>query len=379
MDFTHTHDRRMLADMASRLVREKYDIATRHKIAAGPGGFSREMWAQFAELGLIGALFEEKSGGFGGQGFDIAVVFEELGRGLVVEPFLANLLAGRLIAEAGSEQQCAMLEEVIGGTLLLALAHGEGAAFYDLAHVATRAQKGDEGWVLNGEKAVVLNGDSADRLVVSARIGGDVSDEEGIALFIVDATAKGVRRRATQTVDGGRAAEVSFGGVKVDSDAVLGEPGAGFAPLERAVGLGILALSAESLGAMRMACDMTLDYLKTRKQFGVPIGAFQALQHRMVEMLMEVEQLSSAVINAAGHLDDPRAVREWHISAAKNLAGRAGRLIAEESIQMHGGIGMTWEYALPHFAKRIVMIDHLFGDEDHHLERAGLLARMRHP
>jgi len=369
MDFTHTEDRRMLADMAGRFIRERYDIETRHKIAGMPLGFDREMWNQFAELGLIGALFGDQSGGFGGAGFDIAVLFEELGRGLVVEPFLATLLAGRLIADLGNDTQQALLGDIIAGRALVAFAHGEADSHYDLGHVSTTARRVGEGWIVNGHKAVVLNGDAADRIVVSARISGDTCDKRGIALFLLDPSAKGIDRRGYGTVDGYHACDITFTKVALGDGDLLGAAGEAFDAIERVTGLAALAVCAEALGAMQVATEMTLEYLKTRTQFGVPIGRFQVLQHRMAEMLIEIEQVRSAVINAAGHMEAPRSVREWHVSAAKNLVGRAGRLVAEETIQMHGGIGMTWEYALPHFAKRIVMIDHLFGDEDHHLER----------
>lgn len=369
MDFNLTDDRRMLSDMASRFVREQYPIEKRHEIAASDTGYSAEMWTQMAELGLIGALFSEEVGGFGGAGFDIAVVFEELGRGLVVEPFLANLLGGTALI--GTNHQ-SLIEEVIGGGTTLALAHGEPASRYNLAHVETTATKSGDGWVLNGNKALVLSGDSADKLIVSARTSGDATDADGISLFLVDASATAVR--GYPTIDGYHAAEIALKDVTVSADALIGDEGKGLALVEKAVASGLLALGAEALGAIEVAIDLTLEYLKTRKQFGVVIGKFQALQHRMANMMVEREQIRSAVINAAGHLASDE--RDWHTSALKNLVGRSGRMIAEESIQMHGGIAMTWEYAAGHFAKRIVMIDHLFGDVDHHLE---LIAKMQKP
>ena len=370
MDFNHTEERRMLAETIGRVVRDEYDIETRHANAKAPTGFSPEMWGKFAELGMIGALFDEADGGFGGAGYDIAVVFEELGRGLVVEPFLASaVLGGGLLSMLGNDAQKAMIEEIIAGGRLVAFAHGEPGGFYDLAEVTATAVRHGEGWELNGDKAVVINGDSADTLIVSARIEGDRDDEDGIGLFLVDPSASGVTVRGYGTVDGGRAAEISLRDVHVGDDAVLGAPGGAYPAIEAVVGRAIVALCAEAVGAMEVAKDMTLEYLRTRKQFGVAIGRFQALQHRMAEVLIEIEQARSAVINAAAALTADRTTRERTLSAAKNMIGRVGRLVSEESIQMHGGIGMTWEYALPHFAKRIVMIDHQFGDTDHHLER----------
>lgn len=369
MDFTHTDERRMLADMAGRFVRDKYDIETRHKNAAMDEGFSRDTWAEFAELGLIGALFDEENGGFGGKGFDIAVVFEELGKGLVVEPMLANLVAGRLIESAGSSEQKALIERVISGKVLLAFAMSEPNSHYNPAHVETRAEKVADGWKLTGHKTVVLNGDAANLLIISARISGEIDDEEGIGLFLVNAKAAGVNMRATTTIDGGHIADIELDGAIAASSAMLGDGENTYATIEAALAAGIVAVSAEALGAAQVATELTLEYLKTRKQFGIEIGRFQVLQHRFAEMLIEIEQLRSSLINAAGHLEADRKMREWHVSAVKNLAGRVGHLVAEECIQMHGGIGMTWEYALPHYAKRLTMIDHQFGDEDYHIER----------
>ncbi len=374
MDFNHTEERQMLADMAGRFVREQYEIEMRHEIVASDEGWSREMWAQMAELGLIGALFSEDVGGFGGKGFDIAIIFEELGRGLVVEPFLPTLLAGTVLADGG-ESVGGIIEQAISGETLIAFAHGEPNSRYDIAHVETAAKKDGDGWVLNGNKAVVMGGDSADHLVLSARISGDAADEDGISLFLVPADADGVSRRGYGTVDGYRAAEISLDGVKVGGDALIGEEGKGYSALAKATAAGTLAVSAEALGAIDVAIDMTLDYLKTRKQFGVVIGKFQALQHRMADMMTEREMIRSNIVNAAGHLEGEE--RDWHVSAAKQLIGRSGRMIAEEAIQMHGGIAMTWEYAAGHYSKRIVMIDHLFGDVDHHTERLIEMGRAR--
>ncbi|MEP1091137.1 MAG: acyl-CoA dehydrogenase [Rhizobiaceae bacterium] len=367
MDFSHTEERQMLADMVGRFVRDQYDIDTRHANAKLEQGYSPEHWEQLAELGVIGALFGEDVGGFGGAGFDIAVVFEELGRGLVVEPFLATLLGGTALAATQSHAD--QLEAAMAGGGQLALAHGEPASRYTLSHVDTKAEKTADGFRLNGNKAVVISGGSAETLVVSARTSGEASASDGISLFLVPAATKGVHVRSYGTVDGYQAAEIALNDVDVSSDALIGAEGQGLAAIEQANAAGILAVSAEALGAIEVALDMTLEYLKTRKQFGVPIGKFQALQHRMADMMIEREQIRSALINAAGHLNGAAAERDWHMSALKNLIGRSGRKIAEESIQMHGGIAMTWEYAVGHFAKRIIMIDHLFGDEDHHLQQ----------
>ncbi|NIE68324.1 acyl-CoA dehydrogenase [Burkholderia sp. Ax-1719] len=369
MNFQHTEDRRMLADTLNRFISEQYGFETRDKIARSSEGFSAEMWRRFADLGVIGALFDEADGGFGGQGFDVAVVFEALGRGLVVEPFLDTLIVGRSLAHAGNEAQRERIASLIDGSQIAALAHDEPGSHYEAARVSTRAEKNGDGWLLRGAKGVVQHAEHADVLLVSARTSGNEFDENGISLFLVPRSAAGVSVRGYRKIDGGRAAEVTLDNVTVGADALLGAPGSGFATLEHASGYGLLALAAEALGAMDVARDFTLDYLRTRKQFGVPLGSFQALQHRMADLLLDIEQSRSAVINAAAAIDAPRVQRERALSAAKYTIGGVGARVAEESIQLHGGIGMTWELPLAHYAKRLVMIDHQLGDEDHHLAR----------
>lgn len=327
-----------------------------------------------AELGTIGALFPEDAGGFGGTGFDVSVVFECLGRNLAVEPLLGALVVGQALIAAGTDAQRATLESIMAGTSVAALAHEEPGSHYELSHVTVSATQAvapsATGWVLNGRKAVVPMGDAANLLLVSARTAGQPLDADGISLFLIPGDAPGLSRRGNGRIDGGHTAELTFTNVAVDANALLGTQGQGLAVLEHINGYALLALAAESLGAMDMAKDQTLEYLRTRKQFGVPIGSFQALQHRMADLLLEVEQARSAVINAAAAVDNTdRTTRERALSAAKYSVGRIGTLVAEESIQMHGGIGMTWELPLAHYAKRLVMIDHQFGDEDHHLAR----------
>ncbi len=386
MNFEHTEDRRMLADSLNRFIAEQYNFEKRDRIARSAHGFSPEIWRQLAELGVIGALFSEADGGFGsidGGGFDVAVVFEALGRGLVVEPLLGAVMAGEAISAAGNDTQKALLADIIDGSTIAALAHDEPGAHYELARVQTRAEKmggkGGEGWVLQGAKAVVLQGEQADLFVVSARTSGAVDGEAGISLFLVPAKTKGLSVRGCPAIDGGRVAELTLDSVTLGADALLGAEGQGHATLERAIGRGVLALCAESLGAMDAAKAATLDYLRTRKQFGTLIGSFQALQHRMADLLLEIEQARSAVINAAAAIDADRLTRERALSAAKVSIGRIGTRVAEECIQMHGGIGMTWELPLAHYAKRLVMIDHQLGDEDHHLQRFIALGKEVHP
>jgi alkylation response protein AidB-like acyl-CoA dehydrogenase len=367
MDFNLTEERQMLQDSLRRYLTDRYDTKTRNEIIDSDEGLSPKIWGELAELGVVGALFSEDDGGFGGAGFDLTTVFEELGRAGVVEPYLDTaVLAGGLIAELGSDDQKQLLEDVIGGETHLAFAHGEPQSRYDLNRVSTTATGKDGSAVLNGRKSVVLNAEAADHIVVSARDSGAVDDEAGISLFLVPAGAKGLTLQGTGLLSGGRAAEVTLDDVEATR---LGAEGQAYPAIEAAVARANVALCAEALGAMEAATLLTREYLATRKQFGRPLATFQALAHRMADLLIELEQVRSAVILAAGHLDDPRDSRERHVSAAKHLIGRVGRLVAEESIQMHGGIAMTQEYELAHIAKRIIMIDHRLGDTDHHLER----------
>lgn len=377
MNFEHTEERRMLADSLARLISEQYGFEQRQQVLASAAGMSRSMWTQLAEMGVIGALLREEDGGYGGSGFDIAVVFEQIGRGLLVEPLLGSaILAGEAIASAGTAAQKAVLEQIISGQLIAGLAHDEADSHYELAQVRTRAERLPDGrWKLNGHKAVVAQGQVTDLFVVSARSSGPADDRAGISLFLLPAGTAGLRLRDSNSIDGGRVADLLLQDVVVDADALLGQEGAGAAVLERVIGRGVLALCAEALGAMEVAKAATLEYLRTRKQFGLPIGSFQALQHRMADLLLEVEQARSAVINAAAALEADRLTRERALSAAKFSIGRIGTLVAEEAIQLHGGIGMTWELPLSHYAKRLILIDHQLGDEDHHLQRYMALGR----
>ncbi len=370
MNFDLTEERQMLQDSLRRFLRDKYDTEARNRILESETGYSTEIWEGLAELGVIGALFTEEQGGFGGAGFDVTTVFEELGRAGVVEPLLDSaVLAGGLIADLGTEEQQEHIEQLIGGALQLAFAHGEPGSRYDLNRVTTTAAQNGGDIVLNGRKAVVANAEAADILVVSARESGEAGDETGISLFLVPSDTKGLTVTGYALLAGGRAAEVTLDDVTLPDSARLGAAGKAYDAIEARTDVATTALCAETLGAMETACDLTREYLGTRKQFGRPIGSFQALAHRMSDLLIDLEQARSAVINAAGHLADDRVSRERHVSAAKNLMGRVGRLVAEDTIQMHGGIAMTQEYELAHIAKRITMADHRFGDTDHHLER----------
>lgn len=370
MDFNLTSERQMLQDTLRRYLGDRYTTELRNRIVESDEGMSEEIWRELADLGIVGALFTEEQGGFGGLGFDIATVFEELGRAGVVEPFLDTaVLAGGLVADLGSETQRQLLERLVGGEAHLAWAHGEPASRYDLSHVETTAKAGAEGIELNGRKSVVVNAEAAEALVVTAREGGDPGDPAGLSLFLVPTDSEGIVLRGYPLMGGARAAEVELERVRVPASTRLGPAGEAFPAIERRVAMANVALSAETLGAMETAKSLTIAYLETRKQFGRPIGTFQALQHRLADLVIELEQARSAVILAAGHMADERCSRERHVSAAKNLIGRVGRLVAEESIQLHGGIALSQEYELAHLAKRIVMLDHRLGDTDHHLER----------
>lgn len=369
MDFELSEERQMLKDTADRMIREQYPIDVRHAATKSDAGFSREMWAQFCDLGLAGALIGPEHGGFGGTGEDIALVFESLGRGIVVEPFLPTLLASIPLAAHGRTE---VTEAAMEGRTLLAFAHTEPDAYYTPTHVETRAEQVDGDWVLSGAKAVVINGGTADLIVVTARTIGRTEGVAGIGCFLVSPGSPGVEIISHQSIDGPHVAEIKLNKAHGKP---LGVPGSDWPLIERTLAAGTLAVSAEAIGAMEAAKDQTLEYLKDRKQFGKPIGANQVLQHRMVDMVMELEQARSAVMLAANTFEADRDTREINISAAKNLVGRAGRLVAEEAIQMHGGVAMTWEWPLPHFAKRVIMIDHLFGDTDHHLQRYAELTR----
>ena len=368
MDFKLTEEQQMLKETAERLVRDVYDFESRNKFSASEAGFSTDFWAQLGELGLTAIPFSEELGGFGGTGVETMLIMEQLGKGICLEPYMESVvLAGGLIGQLGSDAQ---KEELLGGIatgeLQAAVALDELNSHYDLANVTTTATEQGGSWSLSGRKGVVIGGQTAGKILVSARTAGNSRDEQGISLFVVDPNAAGVTRRVYATVDGRKACELFLDNAQGE---LLGEAGKAFDAIRYQSGRAIAALCAEAVGAMRTACDLTLDYLKTRKQFGVPIGKFQVLQHRMVDMISELERATSMAILAASLADDAdSAERSAKLAAAKFIVNRAGRYVAEQCIQLHGGIAMTWEYNGAHYAKRLVMISHQFGDDDHHLE-----------
>ncbi len=370
MDFDLSEEQQLLKDSLSRLLADHCSFEQRNAHAKEPDGWSRALWARYAELGVLGLSFEERHGGLGAGAVETMVVMEALGRALAPEPYLATVvLAGGCLRHGGSDAQKAQLvPKIADGSLILALAHGERQSRYDLADVQTTAKRDGNGWVLDGEKGVVLHGDSADKLVVSARIGGNRRDRSGLALFLVDATASGVTRRGYPTVDGLRAAEITLAAVRVGSDAILGEPGQALPVIERVVDDAIAALAAESIGVMAVMHEATVEYLKTRKQFGTTIGSFQVLQHRAVDMLVMLEQARSMALYATVMAaDENTAERRKAMAAAKVQIGRSGKFVGQQAVQLHGGIGMTAEYKVGAYFKRMTMIDTLFGPADYHL------------
>jgi pimeloyl-CoA dehydrogenase small subunit len=372
MDFDLSEEQRLLRDSIDRLVADQYTFEKRKTHLADPDGWSRALWAQYAELGILGLPFAEQHGGFGGGGIEMMLVMQALGRGLALEPYLATVvLAGTALRLAGSDaQQAALVPQIAEGKLVVAFAHGERQARYDLSDVLTSARPKGSGWVVDGAKSVVSHGDGADRLIVSARTSGNRDDKSGITLFLVDGKANGVARRSYTLRDGTRAAEIALAGVEVGGDAVLGRVGEAFPVIERVAEAGIAATAAEAVGAMEAMQAMTLEYLKTRVQFGRKIGDNQALQHRASEMFMSLEQGRSLAMLAAMMVDEPDAVeRARTLSTVKVGVGQAARFVSQNAVQLHGGIGMTEEYAVGHYFRRCMVIEHSFGDTGHHLSR----------
>jgi pimeloyl-CoA dehydrogenase small subunit len=372
MDFDLSEDQRLLKDSVDRLVLDQYQFEQRKKYMAEPAGYSAAMWNQIAELGLLGLPFEETLGGFGGGAVETGIVMDAFGRGLVVEPYFATvILGGGLLRRAAPASVLgALAPKVAAGKLKLAFAHVERQSRYNLADVTTTARKDGSGYVLDGSKSVVIHGDSADKIFVTARLSGERRARAGVGLFLVEAASPGVVRQGYPTQDGQRAAEVTLTGVRVGADDLMNDNALPL--IEHVIDEAIAALCAEAVGAMQAMQDLTLEYLKTRKQFGRAIGSFQVLQHRSVDMLVAVEQARSMAMFAAVMAGEENPLeRRKAISAAKVQIGRSGRHVGQEAIQLHGGIGMTYEYAVGHYFKRVTMIDQLYGDADTHLSYLG--------
>lgn len=371
MDFSLNEVQEMLADSIDKFIDNEYAFDTRQKYAASEAGYSTDVWKMIAELGWTAVPFAEEDGGFDGDQIDIMVMMQRFGRGLVVEPFLANIvLAGGILKRiATAQQKERWLHPIMAGELQATLAFTEPQARYDLANIATTATPDDDGWLLNGNKGFVLNGGTSELFIIPARTAGEPGDSQGVSLFVVAADTDGISLHAYHTVDGMRAAELTLSDVKVSADNLLGDVGGGFAALDATIDDAILAVCAEGIGIMHVLKDKTIEYSKSRTQFGVPIGSFQALQHRMVDMLTACEQAQSlllwtAMSCAAGDEQAKRA-----ISSLKYLVSSSGQTLGEEAVQLHGGMGVTWELDVAHYFKRLTAIGQLFGNADWHLDR----------
>ena len=379
MDFDLTEEQRLLQDSVTRLLGDKYGFEQRKAYLKSADGWSREVWSQYAELGLLGLPFGEDEGGFGGGPVETLIVAEQIGRYITLEPWMSTVVIGGGFLRHGASQELRneLVPQVASGEMLLAFAQVERQSRYDLFDVATTAKKDGDGWVINGRKGYVVHGDSADRLIVTARTAGGQRDHKGIGVFLVDAKGPGVERRGYRTVDGQRAAEVEFSGAR--AVAILGNPEDGLPLVDQVVDECIAALAGEAVGAMQAAHDMTIDYMKTRQQFGRPIGSFQALQHRAADMLVALEQSRSMSYFAAMSAAERNpAERRKAMAAVKVQIGRSARFVGQQSIQLHGGIAMTIEYAAGHYFKRLTVNDAMFGDADHYVrylsETGGLVA-----
>jgi alkylation response protein AidB-like acyl-CoA dehydrogenase len=373
MNFDYNEEQQLLAASVKRFLDKDYTFEARRKIVASSEGYSEAIWSTFAEIGLLGLPFSPDVGGFGGGAVDLMSVMEAIGEALVVEPYLSTVgLGAQFVARAGTKaRQQALLPPVAAGKLKMAFAHTESDARYNLAHVATRAKATGGGYTLSGEKRIVVGAPWADQLIVSARTSGDDADRDGISVFVIDAPASGVSMNAYRTIDELRAADVALKDVHVPADALIDKEGQGLALIEEVVDYATALLCAEAVGAIKYANDATLEYLKTRKQFGAPIGSFQALQHRMVDMVISGEQAKSMAGLACAKVDsatDP-VERKRVISAAKIKIADACRHVSQEAIQLHGGMGMSDELKISHTFRRLTMIAQQFGDADHHLER----------
>lgn len=379
MDFKLTEEQLMLQDTAARLVRDTYGFEQREQFSQSEQGFSREFMQQLGDLGLCAVPFAEAYGGFGGGGVETMLVMTELGRGLCLEPYLHSVIfAGGLVNQLGTEAQKDRLLAQLGSAgLQMAVAVDEPQSHYQLHDVRTVAEPVTGGWKLNGRKSVVVGGQSAGLILVSARTSHGHRDEEGISLFLIDPQDSGVHRRTFATMDGRKACELYLDEVFVKSAAVLGPVGQALPALRYQQGRCIAAQCAQAVGSMEAACALTLDYLKTRQQFGQPIGKFQALQHRMVDMRIELDQATSMTLYAACVADQADSdERSRVLAAAKFIVSRASRFVADQGIQLHGGIGLTWEYMLSHHAKHLLMVARQFGDDDHHLQAFAKLMRV---
>ncbi len=372
MDFDLSEEQRLLKDSVDGLLTDAYDFEQRKKYMKEKGGWSKAIWGKLAEQGLLGLPFSEADGGFGAGAVETMIVMEALGKAMVLEPYLATVvIAGGFLRHGASEaQKAAHIPSIIDGSKTFAFAQLEKNSRYDLNDVATTAKKKGDGWIIDGEKFVVINGENADILIVTARTTGSQRERSGVGVFLVPGNAKGVVRKGYPTQDGLHAADISFTGVEVDGSAAIGDPGNALPLIERVVDEARTAICAEAVGAMDESLKTTVEYLKTRKQFGVPIGSFQTLQHRAADMFVAVEQARSMSMFAtmATDFDDARQ-RATAVAAAKVQIGKSMKFVGQQAIQLHGGIGMTMEAKIGHYFKRLTMIENTFGDTEYHLRR----------
>ena len=376
MDFSFSDEQTLLQESVSRFITNDYGFESRQKHSRSEPGYSLENWQTFAELGWLGVPFSENHGGFGGGAVETMLMMEEFGKALVVEPYLATVVAcGSALNASGSEdQKTAYIPEIIDGSKLWALAFAEPQGRFNLADLTTTATANGGTYLLSGHKSVVINGPNANFFILSARTSGEQRDETGVSLFIVPSDAKGLSRRDYPTVDGQRASELILDNVKLDDSNRLGDEGQGLNILQQAIDFATLAIGSEAVGCMEVLYKDTVEYCKNREQFGQPIGKFQVLQHRMVDMFMEHEQAKSLMFMAAMRWDEGYgAEAQKAVSAFKVQVGKSGKFVGQSAVQLHGGMGMTDELNIGHYFKRLTIIDTMFGNVDHHLKRFGSL------
>ena len=371
MDFTFNEEQSLIQDQVDQFVQKEYDWETRQSLSNSELGFGEDNWKKFAELGWLGISVSEDSGGFGGSAIESMLIMEAFGKGLVVEPFLETvIMAGGLIDDHGSDQQkSSFLEPAIAGEMHLALAYAEPQSRFNLSDVVTEAKADGDNFIINGYKSVVMNGPSADQIIVSARTSGTQLDEKGISLFIIDANASGLDKTNYKTVDGRRASDLTFENVSVSKENLIGDQDKGFDILDSAIDKAILAISAEAVGAMEVLYKTTVEYTKTREQFGTAIGKFQVLQHRMVDMFMEYEQCKSLLYMATMKHEEKAEDAKKAISGLKYQVGKAGKFIGQQAVQLHGGMGVTDELNVGHYFKRLTTVGTIFGNTDYHLKK----------
>ncbi len=371
MDFTFNEEQSLIQDQVDQFILKEYDWETRQSLSHSDLGFGQENWQKFAELGWLGISVSEDSGGFGGSAIESMLIMEAFGKGLVVEPFLETMImSGGILDDHGSaEQKSSLLEPAIAGNMQLALAYAEPQSRFNLSDVVTEAKEDGDNFILNGYKSVVMNGPSANKIIVSARTSGSQLDENGITLFVIDSEASGLNKANYKTVDGRRASDLTIENVSVSRDDIVGELDSGYEILDSAIDKAILAISAEAVGAMEVLYKTTVEYTKTREQFGTAIGKFQVLQHRMVDMFMEYEQCKSLLYMATMKHEEGAVDSKKAISGLKYQVGKAGKFIGQQAVQLHGGMGVTDELNVGHYFKRLTTVGTIFGNTDYHLKK----------